>query len=191
MEYFDVCDEYGRPTGATVARETAHAEGIRHRTAHIWVMREADGRMQILLQKRSANKDSFPGQYDTSSAGHIQAGDEPLASALRELGEELGIRASAEQLRFAGNFAIDYEEVFHGKPFRDKEVVFVYAYTGAVDAAALTLQAEEVERVDWFDLDEVCAAVKAHDPRFCVPIEGLNVLRQWLGSEDADRPCAQ
>lgn len=31
------------------------------------------------------SKDSFPGKYDTSSAGHIQAGDEPLASGLRSL----------------------------------------------------------------------------------------------------------
>ena len=36
--------------------------------------------------------------YDTSSGGHIPTGAEPLASALRELEEELGIRARPEQL---------------------------------------------------------------------------------------------
>ena len=180
MEYFDICDEQGRPTGATVARATAHAEGIRHRTAHIWVLREQAGRAQVLLQKRSAEKDSFPGQYDTPAAGHIQAGDEPLESALRELGEELGIRATAKDLTFVGNFAMHYDTEFYGKPFRDREFVFVYAYAGQVDADSLTLQAEEVERVDWFDLEEVCAAVRRHDPCFCVDPEGLEVLRRWL-----------
>jgi len=50
------------------------------------------------------NKDSFPCRYDTSSAGHIQAGDEPLESAVRELSEELGIQANPDDLRFAVPF---------------------------------------------------------------------------------------
>ena len=32
-EYLDIVDENGIPTGETVERETAHAKGIRHRTA--------------------------------------------------------------------------------------------------------------------------------------------------------------
>jgi isopentenyldiphosphate isomerase len=93
MEFFDVVDLYGNPTGETVERTYAHTHAIRHRTAHIWIVRRAFGGVQILLQKRSADKDSFPGKYDTSSAGHIAAGHEPLESAIRELSEELGIEA--------------------------------------------------------------------------------------------------
>ena len=93
MEYFDIVNEYGEPTGETVSREIAHRDGIRHRTAHVWVVKRDGGRTQVLMQKRSDDKDSFPGMYDTSSAGHIPAGDEPIDSALRELKEELGIKA--------------------------------------------------------------------------------------------------
>ena len=49
--------------------------------------------------KTKQRKDSFPGCYDISSAGHISAGDEPLETALRELEEELGIKAEPEQLK--------------------------------------------------------------------------------------------
>lgn len=70
----DIVDEYGNPTGETINREIAHAEGIRHRTAHVWLLRMKDNRLQILLQKRAHNKDSHPGCYDISSAGHIPAG---------------------------------------------------------------------------------------------------------------------
>ena len=91
MELFDVVDGQGRPTGATVSREQAHREGVRHRTAHVWILRKKDGKTQILLQKRSENKDSHPGCYDISSAGHIPAGQEFVPSALRELKEELGV----------------------------------------------------------------------------------------------------
>ena len=67
MEIFDVIDKDGNPTGETVTREQAHTEGIPHRTAHIWILREKEGRVQVLLQKRAMNKDSFPGMFDTSS----------------------------------------------------------------------------------------------------------------------------
>ena len=83
MEIFDICDENGLPTGRTVERGEAHRAGILHRTAHVWLIREEAGRTQVLLQKRSRNKDSFPGLYDTSSAGHVPAGSEVLPSARR------------------------------------------------------------------------------------------------------------
>ena len=110
MEFFDIVDEKGIPTGETIERIQAHKKGVRHRTAHIWIVREQNGKAQLLLQKRSAEKDSFPGRFDTSSAGHIQAGDEPEESAIRELHEELGIQASKEELQLAGCFDIQYEK---------------------------------------------------------------------------------
>ena len=97
MEYLDIVDENGNPTGETVERAYAHRNGVRHRTAHVWIVRECDGRTQILLQKRSMKKESFPGLFDTSSAGHIPSGSDPIESALRELLEELGIEATEEQ----------------------------------------------------------------------------------------------
>lgn len=180
MEIFDVVDENGNPVGETVERGRAHAEGIRHRTAHIWIIREKDGRVQVLLQKRSAEKDSFPGRFDTSSAGHIQAGDEPRESALRELKEELGIEAEKEDLDFAGTFRIQYDLEFHGKPFRDNEVAFVYVYRKNVDETRLVLQTEELECTEWFDLEETYRVCLARDQKFCVPIGGLKVLMEYL-----------
>lgn len=180
MEIFDVVNELGQPTGKTVSREIAHQKGIRHRTVHIWIVRKKDHGYDVLLQKRALNKDSFPGKYDTSSAGHIHAGDEPLISGQRELNEELGISATKRDLAYVGSFHIHFEKVFHNQLFKDDEVAFVYVYEKPVDISTLTLQTEEVERVDWFDLSEVIAATKQHDERFCVTIEGLGVLENHL-----------
>ena len=180
MELFDICDEQGNPTGDKVERSEAHAKGICHRTAHIWIAKQENGRYKVLLQKRSMDKDSFPGRYDTSSAGHIQAGDEPMESALRELGEELGINAQNEDLDFAGTFRIQYEKEFHGKMFRDNEVAFVFVYQKTVDIADLTIQKEELDGVSWFDLEETYEACKNHDQKFCVPIGGLETVRKYL-----------
>ena len=180
MELFDICDEQGNPTGDTVERSMAHANGICHRTAHIWIAKEENGRYKVLLQKRAMNKDSFPGRYDTSSAGHIQAGDEPMESALRELGEELGIKAETTDLDFAGTFRIQYEKEFHGKMFRDNEVAFVFVYQKPVDIADLTIQKEELDGVSWFDLEDTYEACKNHDQKFCVPLGGLETVRRYL-----------
>ena len=187
MEYFDICDETGRPTGGIVERGAAHRDGIRHRTAHVWVVRREAGRWQVLLQKRSMNKDSFPGKYDTSSAGHIPAGSEPPESAVRELGEELGIHATPRDLDFVGWFDIRYEKAFHGQPFRDNEHCSVYVYDKPVDVGALALQADEVERVGWFDLEAVWAELPTRRDVYCVPTESMAMLRNYLGGGADER----
>ncbi len=180
MEYFDITDEEGVPTGETISRSEAHDKGIPHRTAHIWIVRKVGDIYQVLLQKRSADKESFPGMYDTSSAGHIQAGDEPLESAQREIFEELGIDAATDDLTYAGKFHIKYEMEFHRKMFRDNEVAFVYIYEKPVEISDLKLQAEEVEEVRWFDIDEVREGCIHRDGTFCVPMEGLETVMKYL-----------
>ena len=180
MEYLDVCAGDGQPTGETVSREIAHRDGIPHRTAHVWIVRKKEKGYDILLQKRSMEKESYPGLYDTSSAGHIPAGEEPLPSALRELKEELGIDAAPEQLTFAGMFRIRYEKEFHGRMFRDNEITWVYVYSDPVDENALTLQASEVDEVRWFDLEDVWTEIQKSRERFCLTVPGLGVLREYL-----------
>ena len=180
-EIFDIVDENGQLTGETVTRTQAHAEGIRHRTAHIWVVRENGDKTEVLLQKRAMNKHSFPGRYDTSSAGHIQAGNEPLESAVRELSEELGIQADPDDLHFVGTFSIQYEKEFHDKPFRDNEIAFVYVYDEEVGIDNLTIQKEELDSVEWFDLEEVYQACQPpRDEKFCVSMGGLEIVRKYV-----------
>lgn len=74
-------------------RSEVHRRGWRHRAAHILVF---NSRGEVFVQQRSLNKDMSPGQWDTSAAGHLDAGEDYDACAVRELGEELGI-ATAER----------------------------------------------------------------------------------------------
>ena len=180
MEYLDICNEQGMPTGAVADRDVAHRDGILHRTSHVWVIRELDGEVQVLLQKRSMAKESFPGAYDASSAGHIPAGDEPLVSALRELEEELGIRAEPDELTHIGTFRCSYEKVFHGNLFRDNEVRFAFVYQKPVDLNTLKLQESEVDDVRWFSVEEIAAEIRVRQDRICVSEQGLKVLQDYI-----------
>lgn len=176
MEYFDIVDENGKPTGDVISRQEAHEKGIRHRTSHVWILRKKEGRLQILLQKRSKNKDSFPGCYDISSAGHIPAGQGYVASALRELQEELGYTAEAEQLQYCGKRSFQFQRKFHGKMFHDHQVSSVFVLWLDFDEDAFTLQKEEVESVRWFDFEACKKAVADGSIPNCIFSEELDML---------------
>ena len=177
MELLDVLDETGEPSGLVRERTLVHLRGDYHRTVHIWLARKReDGGYDLLLQKRSAGKDTFPGCYDTSSAGHVRASGGFLESALRELSEELGIQAKAEELCFLGY----REDVYQEGRFRNHERSAVYLYTGPAGIGDLTLQADEVESVRWMDLSEILTRVRQGDPGFCLFEGELLLLRDWL-----------
>ena len=188
MEILDIVDEEGKPTGSMISREEAHRKGILHRTAHVWIVRKKDDAYDVLLQKRSIEKESFPGMYDTSSAGHIPAGCEPITSALRELKEELGIEAGESDLKYIGQFRIQYEKQFHGHIFKDNEVTSVYLYDKDVDISSLQLQNEEVEEVSWFALDEVYTEIQHDRSRFCVPLKGISLLKNAIEKQSQEDP---
>lgn len=173
----DVVDEKGNPTGEVVEREIAHANGICHRTSHVWILRKKRGRIQILLQKRSDNKDSYPGCYDISSAGHIPAGCEFVPSALRELQEELGVKATEEQLELCGQRRFTFEQNFHGKRFRDNQVSNVYVMWLDQEETSFTLQKEEVSKVRWMDYEECVNAVDKNTIPHCIFQEELQMLQ--------------
>ena len=177
-ELLDLVDEDGNPTGERAERELIHATGLRHRTAHLWLMRKRGGQAEILLQKRSENKDSYPGCYDISSAGHIPAGMDFVPSALRELQEELGLTATAEELTLCGQRRFFHHQTFHGKPFLDHQVSNVYVLVRDVEPSEMTLQASEVQSVVWMPLCEVRRHVAQGDPRFCVAPDEVEILER-------------
>lgn len=176
MEILDVVDERGEPTGETVSRETAHRLGVRHRTAHVWLLRRRAGRVQVLLQKRSAEKDSYPGCYDISSAGHIPAGVDFIPSALRELREELGVEAEPEDLVYCGQRSFCFAQDFHGRPFQDCQVSNVYVLWLDREPADFVLQMEEVAAVRWYDFDQCVRDVRENRIPHCIYPEELSLV---------------
>ncbi len=179
MEYLDIVTEDGIPTGVTKERNAVHRDGDLHRTSHVWIARQnKDHRMELLLQKRSMNKDSHPGCYDISSAGHIPAGMDYLESALRELKEELGLPAKPEELIDKGVRRVRWQGKFHGQVFRDYQVSRVYLLWRDVNIEALCLQTEEVESVRWMEYEKCFRAVKENSIPNCIALEELQMLKQ-------------
>lgn len=181
-EYLDIVGEDGEPTGMCEERSRVHAQGDLHRTSHVWIVREKQGELQILVQKRSQNKDSFPGCYDISSAGHIPAGEGFEESAVRELFEELGIRADSSELVFCGTRRIHWEDVFHGKPFIDNQVSRVYLLWRDLEAAQMKLQESEISEVRWFPFRKLVRLVAENAIPHCIFSEELSMIEKNLKS---------
>ena len=91
-EIFDVVNERNEVIGQRTRGEV-HAQKLLHRAVHIFVFNKHG---ELWLQQRSHLKDAHPLAWDSSAAGHLDAGEDYATSAVRELKEELVIEAPTE-----------------------------------------------------------------------------------------------
>src|SRR5258706_661349 len=89
-EIFDIVNERDEVVGRNT-RSEVHRLGLKHRAVHVLVF---NARGELFLQKRSLEKDCFPGAWDSSASGHLDSGEDYDACARRELFEELGWEAA-------------------------------------------------------------------------------------------------
>lgn len=183
LELLDIVDSHGYPTGSIRERSVIHLYGNRHRTSHVWIVRPGrtkKGGYDILLQKRSDHKDSFPGCYDVSSAGHITAGQDYLPSALRELEEELGITVHGQELKFIGYHDSLIQSEFHGKPFHNHEYSAIYILYLDVDISSMDIQKEEVAEVIWMEYEDCLEGVRKSTFKHCIFLEEIEMVGHAL-----------
>lgn len=181
MELLDVLDENGNPTGIRRERNVCHRDGSPHATVHIWVIRNSEGgQTEVLLQKRSTDKDSNPGAFDASAAGHVSAGSGIRESAVRELGEELGIYDGEDELKLIGRHPGRFKSQFHGLPFVDNEDVSVFLYQKPVQEKDLCLQKSEVAGVRWMEMEECSRAIREGNLDTCIYPDEFRMIREYL-----------
>ena len=70
-EVFCVVDAQDRVIGSE-SRDRVHVNNLRHRAVHVLVFNQ---RGEVFLQRRSIWKDTHPGKWDSSTAGHVDAGE--------------------------------------------------------------------------------------------------------------------
>ncbi len=173
LELFDLVDERGAPLGRTKAREQVHRDGDWHRSLHLWVVLQAEGEPpRLLLQRRSATKDTWPGRLDVSVAGHLAAG-ETESQALREAEEELGLRVPAHEACRIG----ERVSVLQEPPVFDRELQGVWVTVARRPFASLTPDPSEVSSV--VALDEPHALALLSGARASAPC--LALLREPHG----------
>ncbi len=156
-ELVDVIDADGRTIGV-VPRCEMRGRRLPHRCTYVLVF-DCQGR--LFVHMRTATKDVYPSHWDIAIGGVLLAGESYAEGVRREIGEELGIDAAAEEL-----FPFRYED----------PATFVQAmvYRLAHDGP-FQLQAEEIVRGEFLSWPEVRERI-AREP-FCP--DGLQVLAEY------------
>jgi isopentenyldiphosphate isomerase len=138
-EIFDVVNERDEVVDHR-RRGDVHRLGLRHRAVHVLVFNR-QGR--VFLQKRSRNKDTFPGAWDSSASGHLDTGEEYDACAVRELREEIGLAVPGPPTR-----------LFKINACAETGQEFVWVYRCEAEGP-FELNPHEIEAGDWFEPDAV------------------------------------
>ena len=158
-EIFDVVDEADRVVGQASRREV-HARGLNHRATHVLVHDDAG---RVFLQRRSLDKDTFPGCWDSSCSGHLDAGENYATAARRELGEELGWHDASQPLRPLLKLATS--------PATGHEFIQIYAL-GPV-AGPFTLHPGEIMEGRWLTPGSIIAWIEREPDAFASAARSL------------------
>ena len=148
MELLDIYDEKGNKLGITKSREEAHKEGYWHKIACVFIVNDEG---KIIMQKRSALKLSNPNGWTCSASGHIDAGEDEYIGTLRELQEEIGVKANKKDLKYIGTA---YENhVSNG--MKIAHISEVYVLYKNININDLVLQEEEVSDAKYYSISEI------------------------------------
>jgi len=97
MELIDVLDSDGNKLGIAKDKKDIYKDGDYHKSVHIWIINDNN---EILVQKRNPKKETFPGLWAISVAGHVRSGEESFEAAIREIKEEIGKNVKKEDLKY-------------------------------------------------------------------------------------------
>lgn len=128
--------------------------------AHVWFWKQNGTQIEILLQKRSLTKSTRAGWYHISAGGHINMGETPLAAALRETKEEMGLTLDPTALHYVHSTRI--------VAVNPNDIVHVYLYRLNGDEK-ITHDDGEAESFDWYPLETFETMVEDAEAHNLVP----------------------
>jgi isopentenyldiphosphate isomerase len=158
-EWVDHVDEGDRVI-ERVTRRRMRVDNLLHRSVFILCF---DSHGRVYVQRRTLTKDVFPGLYDMFVGGVVEAGESYDHSALREIGEELGIVGPTPQPLFRHRY--------EGRESRSHIAVYQVAWDGPI-----VHQASEVDWGGYFPLDELARNAQG----FAFVPDGWEVFERYL-----------
>ena len=145
MEILDLYDRERIKTKETVVRGSPVPKDRYHLVIHICIFNHNN---EMLIQKRSTSKASWPGLWDVSVGGAVQQGNTSWQQAQLELMEELGVNLDFSQLRpsLTVNFPVGFDDF--------------YLLNMDLNIHSLHLQAEEVDEIMWASEEKILTMIE-------------------------------
>ena len=173
MELLDVVDENDKVIDV-LDRNQIHEKGLLHREVIVFIINDKG---EVLIQKRSANKKSDPNKWGLC-AGHVDSGEKPFDSALRELYEEVGLKVEDKEMVFINKELVTKKNNSHFN--------YMYYVKSDLNANEFIIQKEELSEVKWIHISKLIECLKNKDNSFCIntdKIDELELLRKIIYSE--------
>ena len=139
MELLNVYDNEGNLLDKVIPRGDKSVVLYDNEHIGVVVIFIENSKGEFLMQKTSVEK----GSENSSTGGHIDKGETPLSSIVREIKEELGIDVDSNELEYLGYLLYD-------RPIR-----FMYYLKKDIDIKDIVVQEEEVEFVKYMSVTEI------------------------------------
>ncbi|OGK41700.1 hypothetical protein A2954_07530 [Candidatus Roizmanbacteria bacterium RIFCSPLOWO2_01_FULL_37_12] len=158
-EMFVVVDKDDNILGYRTRYDCHHNNKLIHRAIAIVIF---NSKGELLMQKRSKSKDTNPGFFSMSAAGHVGKGETYLEAARRELFEELGIKT---ELRFKKKIIL--------KSNQESEMDAIYE--GNFEGP-FNIDHDEVEKVDFLSPKKIKKIVDKLTPFALKGLKSLKII---------------
>jgi isopentenyldiphosphate isomerase len=124
----------------TLPRSEIHGDpSLIHKVVHVLVF---NSRGELILQKRSMDKDVAAGKWDTSVGGHVNPGESLDEAVIREMEEELGIRGCKPEFLYS---------YIHSNPY---ETELVYTFS-CIHDGEINFNTKEIDEVRPWRIEEI------------------------------------
>ena len=140
MEKVDELDANYKKTGKVINRNEKLQKGEFCQVVHLCIFDNEDN---LLIQKRSDTKKTYPGLWDITCGGAVRAGESKEEAMQRELFEELGLEIDFKNMRPAISF-----HYFEG-------LDTIYFLTLKIDLKQIKFMDNEVSMVKYASEEEV------------------------------------
>lgn len=146
----------------TITRREAHKTGAWHRAIGLWLFTDD---LQVVIQKRSPQKDTNPGKWQMSVAGHVTSGMSVTDTVLNEAQEELGIELKPNEIEFVGVTA--RSERGHTDRFGDfLDNEYKFLFISKISRRNFTFNNLEISEFAFRDMHEVFDRFRSRDPAY-------------------------
>ena len=158
-------NEQNEPIGI-VNREEGINRGLLLEGVQLWIINPETN--QVLMQRRSKNKQNNPNKIDVSVSAHVDPDETATQAMLREAREEIGLTDSEYLYNNMQKFA---ENKINLTDYERQGRYIMHFYLAFLDNSleSYTKQDSEVEELFFMDYEEVKRRVRCDDPEMLMP----------------------
>ena len=150
-ELLEIIDENENVLGVAPRKDfhdPKRKEKLLHRSVHVYVIDSKSNKLWI--QKRSMDLELYAGFWDTCVAGHVDPGEAPEQTALRELREEYSI--NAKRLSPAGTYVMHDEW--------QRQLIWVY-WVKTSETPRISSESSELKLASFEEAEKLVSSGKA------------------------------